>query len=189
MSSLLRCDGSRSLCCWRCRWGAELSDWGAAGCAGVWSVRRGRNEPQLCRRKRRDRVRLSRGWAGTPPRRGELCNLPGLNISRDVVAVIGQARGQVTFDIVVALVASSPRQHPSPSAGDPSRVADARRRHKPGRCPVCGYDLRATPDRCPECGTSARPRPRQRRETPDNGLTFHPLASPCRNYPRPADAI
>ncbi len=28
----------------------------------------------------------------------------------------------------------------------------ARRRRNEGRCPDCGYDLRASPGRCPECG-------------------------------------
>jgi hypothetical protein len=36
-------------------------------------------------------------------------------------------------------------------------VSAARRRRavKPGSCPKCGYDLRATPGRCPECGRAA----------------------------------
>jgi hypothetical protein len=37
------------------------------------------------------------------------------------------------------------------------RCVRARRMVKAGRCPQCGYDLRATPGRCPECGTPAHP--------------------------------
>ena len=39
------------------------------------------------------------------------------------------------------------------------RWRTTRRRAQEGRCPICGYDLRATPERCPECGTPAKATP------------------------------
>jgi hypothetical protein len=38
-----------------------------------------------------------------------------------------------------------------------SRARECRTLH--GRCPACGYDLRASPDRCPECGAPAATAP------------------------------
>jgi hypothetical protein len=35
-------------------------------------------------------------------------------------------------------------------------VALFRNRSRAGRCPACGYDLRATPEFCPECGHSVK---------------------------------
>jgi hypothetical protein len=37
-----------------------------------------------------------------------------------------------------------------------ARLAFQRRKHLPGFCFACGYDLRESKDRCPECGTPIR---------------------------------
>ena len=41
-----------------------------------------------------------------------------------------------------------------------SIIRNHRHRVKPGHCPACGYDLRASKKCCPECGTPIAPEPR-----------------------------
>jgi hypothetical protein len=45
---------------------------------------------------------------------------------------------------------------PAVWAGRLLRRRRQRRWNSSGRCPSCGYDVRATPGRCPECGTLGR---------------------------------
>ncbi|MDB5171386.1 MAG: hypothetical protein JWN51_159 [Phycisphaerales bacterium] len=44
-------------------------------------------------------------------------------------------------------------------------------RRRPGFCPSCGYDLRASPDRCPECGADRPTAPSWLPKTKPNAKT------------------
>ncbi len=100
----------------------------------------------------------SSGWAGTPPSRGGLFDLPGLDINRTVVTHWARTRGDAIFSIQIRwwllLLANLPPLLLSLRLAWPM----LRRRAVPGRCPVCGYDLRARPIDVP----SAAPRWRRR---------------------------
>ena len=59
----------------------------------------------------------------------------------------GGARLSLVFPIWLAVIVTA-----LPSGGKLVVLFRQRRRRVGGRCPNCGYDLRATPGRCPECG-------------------------------------
>jgi hypothetical protein len=60
------------------------------------------------------------------------------------------------FWLVTALFVLTPTLHLAATA---CRRLAHRHHPRPGTCPSCGYDLRATPARCPECGTVPPPPP------------------------------
>ena len=59
----------------------------------------------------------------------------------------------VPFWLLVTLLAPLPAAWAGASAMRRLRLRTVAHRSSTGRCPSCGYDLRATPERCPECGT------------------------------------
>jgi hypothetical protein len=87
-------------------------------------------------------VALERGQARLPARSagGPVSLGPAVPMA---VATVPCWLAAVAFGVTPAIV----------SARLVRRHARLRRYRRAGRCPACGYDLRATPGRCPECGT------------------------------------
>ncbi len=97
-------------------------------------------------------------WKGTPARSDLLYQLPGLYIRRAPVTLADGTNGELILILIIQvrwwlfLLANLLPLLIALRLAWPM----LRRRVVPGRCPVCGYDLRATPDRCPECGTAIK---------------------------------
>ena len=61
-------------------------------------------------------------------------------------SILFPACGWTCFGVAVVFIVAGVAAH--------LRLRTLETREVEGRCPKCGYDLRATPDRCPECGTT-----------------------------------
>jgi hypothetical protein len=94
--------------------------------------------------------RSSKLMLGLPPGRSRLERM-GLRVDRfDGVVIPGKMTGSklhvtIPYWLLMALAMVAPLL---------STCRYLRQRREAGRCPVCGYDLRATPERCPECGAT-----------------------------------
>jgi hypothetical protein len=106
-------------------------------------------------------------WIISYPGKAVLCRQVGRNWDGhelphfDVLGVnFGGTRGpdgSILWNLAVPywLITSLAIVLPAARADGWRRERRRRRRQRDGRCPHCGYDLRATPQRCPECGAPA----------------------------------